>query len=331
MSSQNSPLVSIIVPAYNVEKYLADCLDSILAQTYQNLEIIVINDGSTDGSPEIMQEYNAKHKNIIIVNKKNGGLSSARNTGIEKATGDYLCFVDSDDVIAPDFVEKLAVAIKPEEKILLSTCRYTRKSSNLGKVEKSSAKIVNSKGYLIRTYYQNDATLYSVTVATKMFVKQLFEKVRFPVNTLYEDFAIIDQLVLQSKSVALVDETLYYYRRSDGSITTAKVDEHHLDMIKHCDRLLTEYADDNELSEALTTMKFTRYIELLTKLAESKSQSDDFKAEARKFILDNRKAILKNASARKSVRLSAILSFAGIGAIVQSNVLRRKIMTRRRV
>lgn len=328
MSSQGKPLISVVVPVYNVEKYLAECLDSILAQTYQNLEIIVVNDGSTDGSPKIVQKYSAKHKSIVVVNKKNGGLSSARNAGIEKATGGYLCFVDSDDMIAPDFIEKLAAAMNPEEGILLSTCRYTRRSSDLGKVEDSGTKVVDAKEYLVKTYYQNNAALYSVTVATKMFAKQLFEKVRFPVGALYEDFAIIDQLVLQSKSVALVDKALYYYRRSEGSITTTKIDERHLDMIKHCDKLLTKYADDNELSEALTTMKFTRYIELLTKLAESKSQSNTLEAEARKFILDNRKAILKNANARKSVRLSAILSFAGIGAMVRSNVLRRKIMAR---
>ena len=101
------PLISIIVPVYNVEKYLKKCLDSILSQTYKNFEVIIVNDGSPDNSQKIIDEYKKKDKRIIVLEKENGGLSSARNYGIEHANGKYISFVDADDYIEKDYVEKL--------------------------------------------------------------------------------------------------------------------------------------------------------------------------------------------------------------------------------
>ena len=105
--TKNNPLISIIIPVYNTAKYLPRCLDSVLKQTYQNLEIIVVDDGSTDNSPKIIKEYATKDNRIKVIHQKNAGLSAARNTGITKATGKYISFVDSDDEISHNMIKKL--------------------------------------------------------------------------------------------------------------------------------------------------------------------------------------------------------------------------------
>ncbi len=104
--------ISVIVPAYNVESYLADCLDSILNQTYPNIEVIVIDDGSPDRSGEIAENYKQKDRRIKVIHQENGGLSVARNSGLDNATGEFVCFIDSDDWIEPDYLELLYSAVR---------------------------------------------------------------------------------------------------------------------------------------------------------------------------------------------------------------------------
>ena len=105
------PKVSIIIPAYNIEKYLSACLDSALSQDFSNYEIVVIDDGSTDNTPKISDEYAKKYENVITIHQKNSGLSSARNTGIKRAKGEYVALIDGDDIIAPNFLARLYQAV----------------------------------------------------------------------------------------------------------------------------------------------------------------------------------------------------------------------------
>lgn len=123
------PKVSIIIPVYNVERYLHRCIDSVLNQTLQDIEIILIDDGSTDSSPDICDGYGSKYQNIRVFHKENGGASSARNLGIEKATGEYIGFVDSDDYISPDMYEKLYTALKDFD-CEIAMCNYQTVKDN---------------------------------------------------------------------------------------------------------------------------------------------------------------------------------------------------------
>lgn len=325
MSSKNNPLVSIIIPIYNSERYLRACLDSVFSQSYPNIEVLLVNDGSTDKSLAIIDEYAQINSNSVIITQKNGGLSSARNAGIKKAKGELLCFLDSDDEISPNFIKELIRSIDIKNGVLISCCRYTRQRDKLTNTHDNQLNtIIDSKQYLIQTYYQNDANLYSVTVGTKIFAAQLFKNVQFPIGKLYEDFAIIDRLILQSPKVALVDENLYYYRRSDNSITTEDFNPRHLDMLHHCDDLLQKYQQDTELYRALQVMKYTRCIEILTKATEAHS-TQPIETAPWDYIVKNRKAISQNNAIRKSLKLSAYISCFGKNALVKSNILRRKI------
>ena len=111
MNAKEQPLISVIVPVYKVEKYLPACLDSLLAQTYQNFELLLVDDGSPDKCWKILQQYAAQDARVCIFRKENGGVSSARNFGLEQARGEYICFVDSDDLVLPQYLEWLYDAL----------------------------------------------------------------------------------------------------------------------------------------------------------------------------------------------------------------------------
>ena len=125
-----NPRVSIIIPVYNVKKYLPECLDSVLNQSYKNLEIILVDDGSTDGSEKIVDEYKKKDQRIVVVHQKNQGQSGARNTGVKKATGDFVSFIDGDDQIKPSFIKELIKSIEQNGSLAVCGMEYKRLKEN---------------------------------------------------------------------------------------------------------------------------------------------------------------------------------------------------------
>ena len=220
----NSPLVSVIVPVYNVEKYLEKCLDSITRQTYENLEIILVDDGSTDDSGRMIDEYKkgTKDKRIRIIHKKNGGLSSARNAGLELMKGEWVVFVDSDDYISRDFVETLYnLAIKNNAEI--ATCSFESFSDD-GSILKKSPSWPN--GVMSGTEAINDmfANKRPAYICLSMFRAELFVKndILFPEGREFEDIATRVKLLYFAKKVAFSNKRLYSYLIRGGSITGKK-------------------------------------------------------------------------------------------------------------
>lgn len=208
-----SSLVSIIVPVYNVEKYLARCIDSLINQTYKNLEIILVNDGSPDNSGTICDEYAAKDNRVQVVHKNNGGLSSARNAGLDICTGEYVCFIDSDDFISAYFVEYML------EKMVTYNCEIVKCSFVKGTKNAFVGEDVENDECLVIS--GNEATYsrhYSVIACDKMYKSSLFKNVRFPLVKKNEDEAIYYQLAYAVKSVCITKRVLYYYFMSDNSI-----------------------------------------------------------------------------------------------------------------
>lgn len=326
MYSKNKTLVSIIVPIYNSSKYLTQCLDSIYSQTHKDIEVILINDGSTDHSLNIIKEYVKSYPKTVVINKSNGGLSSARNAGIKKANGDYLCFVDSDDIISPVFTEELLKNINPDEGALVSCCQYTRRLTKLPSTRKSiSNRTMSSRQYLLNTYYQKKATLYSVTVATKMFAASLFRNTNFPVGKLYEDFAIIDQLLLQSAKIGITKQPLYYYRHTNNSITTKCFEDSHLDTIEHCNTLIRNYSNVKDIYRSLIVMKYTRCLEMLTKAKQSKKEEGRAIQQLRSYIKIHWKEVLKNPHSRITIKIACLFSSIHPDIAARLNIAFRKI------
>lgn len=214
---QEVGLISIIVPVYNVESYLERCVDSIIHQTYKNLEIILVDDGSTDRCGEICDEYSKIDERVKVIHKKNGGLSSARNSGLEAARGKYIGFVDSDDYIAEDMYEALFEHMSVNVDI---TC--------CGEVHVSFQKKYNKMHCLnsAKIFHQEDALeellllrKISTSACTKLFRKALFDNIRFPVGAVSEDVPVLYNLIKRSRDICHIGKAKYFYCYRKESIS----------------------------------------------------------------------------------------------------------------
>ena len=202
----------MIVPVYNVEAYLRECLDSILAQTYRDLEILCVNDGSKDGSRAILSEYEKKDSRIVVLDKENGGLSDARNFALDRMKGDYVSCVDSDDVIRPDMIEKLVRRLEETgSDIAVCDMEYFYEDGAVSRSEGGGFDVTSVRETPSLIAVNNSA-------CNKLFRKELFDGVRFPVGKYYEDLAVIPVLLYKAGTCAKVNEPLYRYRQRGGSI-----------------------------------------------------------------------------------------------------------------
>lgn len=212
-------LISLVVPIYNVEKYLDKCIKSLIDQTYNNIEIILVNDGSTDNSIEICEKWRKLDSRIIIINKENGGLSDARNFGINVANGRYLCFIDSDDFVGKDMIKKLYESIK-KYKADISICNRYHIFDNGNKF----IKFKQNEDDLVMTneeaiFQMNNFEYFDMSVCTKMFKKELFDDLKFPKGKISEDFYVMYKLLDKSTVIIYISEPLYYYYQRSGSIS----------------------------------------------------------------------------------------------------------------
>ena len=209
--------ISVIVPIYNVEQYLRKCIDSIINQTYKNLEIILVDDGSTDGSGEICNKYEQQDERIRVIHKKNGGAADARNKGLEVITGKFVSFVDSDDWIEYNFYENMIEqAIKYNADIVVSNYNY-----------------VSDNGDIICRYEKNDKVRYNTEEAmnemihdgfiqaviwNKLYLKSCIKDIRFKVGKICEDEFFTYKIIANAKEVVYNSKPLYFYRKREGSV-----------------------------------------------------------------------------------------------------------------
>ena len=217
MRSNEYPLITIIVPVYNVEHYIQDCLESIIAQTYYNLEIILVDDGSTDKSGEVCDTYEKTDCRIKVFHKVNGGLSSARNFGLDNASGEYIAFVDSDDIISKYFIIKLYNLIKSEHAEIAS-CAIKSFEDGSG-IYKSFMKSID--GVLSNVEYVSQILSHQLSnaVCNKLYSINAIGSFRFYEGIINEDFRFIIPLMEYVKKIAFTSAPLYYYRMRRGSIT----------------------------------------------------------------------------------------------------------------
>lgn len=236
----NNPKVSIIVPVYNVEVFLDECVQSILAQTYKNIEIILIDDGAKDNSGKMCDGFAFKDERIVVIHKENGGLSSARNAGIEKATGDYLIFVDSDDVISPLMVETMvSKALEYETDIVASRITENRDRLETGDINKVKVFDVHDA---LKDIFSDD--LIRTSASGKMYSKDLWKDLRFPIGWLFEDYATIYKVIMASmgKIVFFADYN-YYYRPNPNSITQTAFYHKKMQFYEVNDRVVSDVKD----------------------------------------------------------------------------------------
>lgn len=214
--------VSLIVPVYNVAQYLRQCLDSIISQSYKNLEIILIDDGSIDGSEFICDEYCKIDTRVKVIHQCNQGISGARNTGIDNASGDYLIFVDSDDYVDSDFIGTLLKCVQ-DSNCMIAECHLKKfKDGTIPEDEKiyKRSEILSAYEWLTETGLGD---FISYVLWNKIYKKELFDGIRFPVGRVYEDEATLYKLVYRSGSIYRTYQKLYNYRARENSITTSQM------------------------------------------------------------------------------------------------------------
>ena len=214
----SAPLISVIVPAYNVEKYIKTCLDSLINQTYSHFEIIIINDGSTDQTEEILRSYQSNPK-FRIYSQKNGGLSAARNHGLKLANGELVCFIDSDDSVKSDYLEKLVAPFIDCADVDITVCGYQEKfeKSEIDHVLKTQ-KITGYQATEDLLIKQQD---FNVLAWNKLYRKSLFTDydIEYPVGQIHEDNLTTYKLFSHSQTVVYISDVLYIYQRTHSEIT----------------------------------------------------------------------------------------------------------------
>lgn len=214
------PLISVIVPVYNVKDYVGRCLDSICNQTYTNLEIIVIDDGSVDGSGEFCDAYAQKDARIKVLHYENGGLSAARNRGLDMATGEFIGFVDSDDWIDTDMYEFLYKLLKTEEADI-SICSHYLEKTDKTKVKYSSDKLLGLiPRDAIRLLVEDN--IIRNFAWDKLYRRSLFEGLRFPQGRYFEDMAVMYRIFYRARKIVMKGYPKYHYMIREDSITGSK-------------------------------------------------------------------------------------------------------------
>ena len=281
--------VSVIVPVYNTEKYLRRCLDSLVNQTIEDIEIIVINDCSPDNSKEILKEYEKKYKDKIKVfhNKTNKGIGYNRNYGIKKATGEYIGFVDSDDWVNETMYDKLYKKAKTD-KLDLVLCNFHKMLEKENDLEEiASSEISYFKNTNLK---QTPNLLLDVELApwNKLYKKELIKEITFPENLKYEDTIFVLKAMARSKKIGMVDEKLNYYLVRSKSETTVmnkkvynilKVSKMMIDELKSHDY----YNDVKDYAEAMTIRNLFRYT-LQQRYQKDKKLANGFIDDAFKFL-----------------------------------------------
>ncbi len=224
------PLISVVVPVYNVASYLEKCLDSILAQTFQDMEVIVVDDGATDGSGAICDRYARQDPRVRVIHQANGGLSAARNCGIEHASGTYIGFVDSDDYIAPDMYETLLGLLTSQRADIAMCALYDMYDGQPVKVNTTEQVMTVGREEAMKIVLE--AEIVSVTAVNKLYRRSLFDTVRYPVGKTAEDAFVIIELLDLCDTVVITSAQKYYYIHRGNSITSRSFNPHTLDTIE---------------------------------------------------------------------------------------------------
>lgn len=278
-----NPIISIIVPVYNVEEYLQRCIDSILNQSFKNFELILVNDGSTDNSLKICKEYLLNDQRVKIINKENGGLSSARNAGINIAKGRYIGFVDSDDWINKEMY-KILYELCEKNNSDIAECRYTVTTGNEMNLDNSSNLItILNNEEAIKSLYTN--TSYGSVVSwNKLYRCELFKDIKFPEGKLNEDQFTTYKLYYKSNKIVSIDKVLYYYFQSTKSIMRSEFTLKKLDAIEAIESS-HKFFEENNLYD-LVLWNDTLYSFVLIKYFIILLRNEQFDNKYRNSILE---------------------------------------------
>lgn len=304
----NEELVSIVVPVYNVKQYLRRCVNSLIQQTYSNIEILLIDDGSKDGSAELCDEFASMYSNVNVIHQKNAGLSAARNTGTMHARGKYICYVDSDDYCDLDMVEYLFY-LKNTYRADMSVCGIrviydNRKLKNKFQYGDKSEECLDSYECIEKMLYNKGI---DVSACAKLYKTELMKKIPYPLGKKHEDIGTTYKIFMACERIACGYSSKYNYCIRSNSITTSSVDKTIFDMLELADKMCRDVVKryPSLVKAVIRYRVYVRFV-LYNRISYS-AEFEKERAEIEKFILAHRISILFNPFVPIRDRLAILL------------------------
>lgn len=305
-------MISVIVPVYNVEEYLERCVNSLLGQSYKDIEILLIDDGSTDKSSEICDAYRQQDSRVRVFHKKNGGQSEARNLGLEKAKGKFLSFVDSDDYVSPDYLSSL-YTMMVQKNADISICSYQKTKSDTieryDSITEFDTLLLHSEETLENMLYRKGIDSYC---CGKLYRKNLFDEIRFPVGELFEDVKIMYKIYDRANLIAFNSAKLYFYYQRLGSTIHSDFSLRKMDQVFASEEvlefILKKYPN---LTEAAVSKLFIAAVDVFRQIPRGQKyqkEKDYLKCIIKKY----RKGVLKDKRNKILTRQIAAASFISI-------------------
>ena len=309
------PLISVIVPVYNLEDVVEGCINSILAQTYENLEIILVNDGSSDKSPEICDKYRARDSRIVVIHQQNGGISRARNAALDIMRGAYVAFVDGDDAIAADYIDVLYgdltgsdadVAICSWQDVLPGDAPVPAKKS-------FCVRVMGRDEALRNMLYQED---FDSAMWAKLYKSTLLTNIRFPEGKIYEDLAVSYKVLFSAHRVVFRDYQGYYYTASPGGIMLSAFNGRKMDLIDAADDMLAFISGNRPELEPAAVSRVVRsnfhiYLQIPTG-REYTAEKKRIEANIKKY----RKQVLGDRRAKRGTKIALLTTYFGFKPII---------------
>ena len=265
----DNPLVSIVIPVYNVEKYVAQSIESIINQTYRNIEILIVDDGATDNSGNICDEYQKKDSRITVIHKENGGLSSARNVAMEIAKGEYIFFHDSDDAVAPDIIEAYVNLCKQYDAEIVMGTTYDFYGELIDYPTTTVKKVsCYEKIEALKMMFMDNELHHCA--AGPLFKTALWKGIRFPEGKLYEDHATVFYVAARANRIAYCDDERCYYRMRLDSIMNSHVTERDMTLLDTNDQVARDIVEQfPELAPYVVRMTMVIYLKLYSRILYS--------------------------------------------------------------
>lgn len=308
-------LISVIVPIYNVEPFLCRCVDSLINQRYKNIEILLIDDGSSDKSGEICDKYAEKDNRVRVLHQEYLGVSDARNKGLAMAKGDYIIFLDGDDEAHPDYVGKLYKTLIENDLDIAQCCLVRYKNGQPYNVEPVTENVRIFSGLEMQPKTFEKDRYYNMVVCGKLYKKSLYNGLTFPVGRIHEDTALIYRLYYNAKRIGIIDDYLYYYHFNAESITERKNNVQRLDGY-----YVLREKFDFYMQEGLTDLANITAREYFSCIcvcfAQSKKtivNSKEYFKKAKWFYKKDRKDVMLKAKLGFIKKMVVILSFCSLG------------------
>ncbi|MBP5364987.1 MAG: glycosyltransferase [Bacteroidales bacterium] len=305
---ERTPLVSIVVACYNVEKYVARCIDSLLAQTYKNIEIVLVDDGSVDGTSTICDKYAKEKSNIKVVHQINQGQSVAKNVGVANARGEYLTFVDSDDTVTTTYVDFLYNAmISCNAQVAITSFKLVKDPYDiveLGDYSCYRLTTLSPMRAVEQMFYQR---MFDTTAPCKMYRRCLFDNVEFPVGVSYDDLPTIYKVMLKAEKIAFSDYQSYNYLIRNESIEGSAFNMRKYESMN----IIVEQMEKDELLYPIRNAVRCRIFSFMFRIYMSMPNTCEQKTILWNKIKSLRWRILFNSKSRRKAKCAALLSLGG--------------------